>query len=87
MKIYKYTLEITDTQSVEIPSRHILSAVEQNNEIVVYASIDDDEQKPAKYTFKIVGTGNPSNIDLDQYTFLNTVSLFGGSLIFHVFYI
>lgn len=84
-KIFKYVLGIYDNQTIEIASDRILSVEEQNEKIVVYAVVDTEKQ-PVKYEFGINGTGNPITFEIDQYTFLGTVKMYAGSLIFHVFY-
>ena len=84
-KIFKYPLEITDYQTIEIKSPAILlSVVEQNNKIVMYALVDDFEYD-IPVDIMIIGTGNPIRNDIDSYKFLGTVSLMDGRLIFHVF--
>ena len=83
--IYKYTIMPTNKQDLVIPSDKILSANEQRGDIVVYA-IRDERLEPINYTFRIIGTGHPIDYDISEYTFLNTVKMHNGSLMFHVFY-
>ena len=84
-KIFKYPLEVTDYQTIEIKSPAILlSAVEQNGQIVMYAIVDDLEYG-IPVDVRIIGTGNPIKEDIENYKFLGTVSLMGGRLMFHVF--
>lgn len=86
-KIFKYELQITDRQKLHIPSTRILSVAEQDNKIVVYASVLQDYFLDSEeYEFIIVGTGNKPSIDLDYCHFLGTVKLNEGKLMFHVFY-
>lgn len=82
--IYKYTL--SPAQEVyKIPSSNILSAIIQGCDIQVYAIVDTSEQAVENfYSFKVIGTGSITSIDLERYTFLNTVQL--DNLVFHVFY-
>jgi hypothetical protein len=84
-EIYKYNLGIADSQMLNIPSDTILSVQEQNEEVVVYALVET-ESPLIKYEFVINGTGNPISFDVDKFTFLGTVNLFNGALMFHVFY-
>lgn len=81
-RILKYTLGLTDKQVVEIQGDTILSVREQNNQIVVYA-IGDNECKPRKYLFEVIGTGDLFDYDRDEL-FLGTVQL--RVLVFHIFY-
>jgi hypothetical protein len=86
-KIFKYTLNITDTQMLDLPFKSkILSVMEQNNNIVLYAVVNEHQGIMDKYTIAVIGTGNPISIDIDKYTFLNTVKLHNGTLMFHIFY-
>ena len=83
--IYKYTLKTTDTNIIDITSSNILSvAVQNENEIVVYALVDTNS--PANtYEFKIIGTGDPIDKNISKFEFLGTVKLYK-TLMFHVFY-
>jgi hypothetical protein len=85
MKIFKYRLEIKDCQTVEIPTERILSVEEQNGDVVVYAMVDPEGPKK-KYEFRIVVTGHDLPGDIKTYTFLGSVKLYMGRLMFHVFY-
>lgn len=81
-KIYEYTLNLVDKQVIEIPSRTILSVMEQANRIVVYA-IHEPNIVPIKYEFTIIGTGD--TINSSHSSFLGTVKMHH-ALIFHIFY-
>ena len=83
--IFKYVLNPFDSQVIEIQSETILGAEEQNEKIVVYAIVDTNI-KPIKYEFGINGTGNPITFELEHFKFLNTVKIYGGKLMLHVFY-
>jgi len=86
-KIYKYTLKPTDFQILELPKKsNIISVIEQNNQIVLYAIINDNMSETELYDIMIKGTGHDLPENFDLYTFLNSVNLIDGSLIFHVFY-
>jgi hypothetical protein len=84
-KIFKYPLEITDYQTVEIKSPAILlSVVGIDDEIVMYAMVDDLEYG-IPVDVRIIGTGNAIKDDIDNYKFLGTVGLMNGREIWHVF--
>ncbi len=87
-RIFKYTLKAKDVQDVVIPyPNRILSVTEQYGSIVVYALVDDCEDRDGEiYNFQIRGTGHDAS-GLEGYTFLDTVKIHGGDLMFHVFYI
>lgn len=82
--IYKYKLKAQESNILEIKSNNILSAIEQGNEIMVYALIDDSIDAK-KYEINVYGTGQEIlKEDIDSYTFLNTVKV--DWCVFHVFY-
>jgi len=84
-KIFKYPLEITDYQTVEIKSPAILlSVVGIDDEIVMYAMVDDLEYG-IPVDIRVIGTGNAIKGDIDNYKFLGTVNLMNGREIWHVF--
>lgn len=86
-KIYKYTLKPTDFQILELPKKsNIISVIEQKNQIVLYAIVNDDISETELYDIIIKETGHDLPENFDLYTFLGSVNLINGSLIFHVFY-
>lgn len=85
-KIYKYTLQIEYKQTLKLPEgSKILSVAEQNNSIVLYALVNTATENVEHVSILIHGTGHPAD-DVEDYTFLGTVKLYGGDLMFHVFY-
>jgi hypothetical protein len=86
--IFKYKLENIDQQTIEIPlPARILSVVEKNDDIVLYAVVDDDKDIPKiPVDISIKGTGDIVESGIGLYTFLGTVKLFNGNEIWHVFY-
>lgn len=87
-RVYKYVLQVTDEQTIEIPSEKILSVESQGDNIVVYALVDMDEKTIFKYEyeFRTYGTGHDIPDDIYFFTFLGTVKMYNGSSMFHVFY-
>lgn len=96
-RIFKYPLPVADYQVLEIPKIEdtpvqILSVGTQYEKIVMYAIIDDESTKLKNVEVLIFGTGHPMedwkrkyDVSLDEYRFVSTVSLRGGSIMFHVF--
>ena len=83
--IYKYPLEITNKQSIEIPNNsRILSVANQNENICLWVEIDKKEEKKTELAFYVFGTGHdiPDNLNLH---FIGTVVTLGGRLVWHVF--
>jgi len=86
-KIYKYVLLPMDFQNLELPKgSKIISVIEQYDGMVLYAIVDADTSETELYDIAVKGTGHPFPEKLDTYTFLDSVKLMNGSLVFHVFY-
>jgi len=86
-KIYKYLLLATDFQNLELPKgSKIISVIELYDGMVLYAIVDTDTTETELYDIAVKGTGHPFPEKLDTYTFLGSVKLMNGSLVFHVFY-
>ena len=86
MIIYKYSLALLGEQQLELPlGAKVISVMNQDDTIVVYALIDPDEQTTHMVTFYIKPTGRP--FPEGGMAFLGTVS-YGPthSLVFHIFY-
>lgn len=84
--IWKFPLEIQGSQEIQVPKgATILSVIDQNNIPVMYAIVDPEASKmPLKV--QIRGTGRPVEKHLtDAHYFLGTVSILGGTLVWHVF--
>lgn len=85
--IYKYTLDIAVSNIIELPlATNILSVESQGDNIVVYGLVDTEEIETADYDFRTYGTGHGTIDDIKDYTFLGTVKMEDGNLMFHVFY-
>ena len=84
--IWKYPLEITDTQNVTMRrDARILSIQVQGDETWMWCLVDPDE-KSCERTIGIYGTGHDVEDWVSKHgKFIDTIQLHGGSLIFHVF--
>ena len=59
MFIWKFALEVTDTQRVFMPhSAEILSAANQNGQVCIWAMVNPDHPQQER-VIEIIGTGNP----------------------------
>lgn len=82
-RILKYTLDIVDYQELTLSENSkILSVANQRDNIVLYALTD--ELSTCTYSIIMHGTGHPAD-DVIGAQFIGTVSLYNGSLMFHVF--
>lgn len=86
-KICQYKLENIDQQTIEIPYPAVIhSVVEQNNDIVLYAIVDDEDSQMICIDILVRGTGEVLDDDICLYVSIGTVKLFDGKEIWHVFY-
>ena len=83
--IYKYQLEFYENQVIKIQSEKILSVIEQDNTIVVYATVDD-ELEANDFEFRILTTGESIKFELGDFNFLGTVKMSRSASVYHVFY-
>lgn len=84
MRIYKYPLDLVDSQTVQIQRPiKILTAQVQNGIICAWALIDEEPKFTREVQFLIVGTGNPNDFDLTEFEYLSTVQL--NSFVWHIF--
>ena len=80
--IWKYELETTDHQELELPlAAKVLTVQMQNGKPCLWALVDTEEQK-AGQSICIFGTGHPVEFVGD---YLGTYQLNDGALVFHVF--
>lgn len=87
--IYKYDLSDAKDNIIEGPIVRLLHAGQQHGRVMVWAEVDTSLPMRQFEVFPI-GTGwdltLEKNCVLDTHTYLNTVQLFNGSYIFHVYY-
>lgn len=87
--IYKYSIGQTGFGFVEDRITKILTAQVQHGDIVVWAEIDTDAPV-RKFQFIPVGTGwdlttKKGDCVLDTHTYIGTVQLAGGAIVFHIY--
>lgn len=81
--IWKFPLELVDTQTVRMPfGAKILSVQAQYNVPTLWALVEESNMPEAVEVY-IVGTGNPCHVSADR--FVGTVQTHHGSLVWHVF--
>jgi hypothetical protein len=83
MKIFKWTLAITDRQNLYMPVGAKLLTVQMQNEMPQLWALCNPEAPKETRTFNIIGTGNPIQNDPGQY--IATFQINSGMLVFHVF--
>ncbi len=84
-KIFKYRLDITNTQIIEMPhGARLLHVDAQGEELCLWALVDL-AKSPSSVAIRIVGTGQPV-VDLgDLYNYVGTAQMPSG-LVWHVFF-
>lgn len=91
-KIYKYPLELTDFQEVDMPEgAEILSVQTQyapfgsplKEHLCMWAMVDTDKPVQTR-RIRIFGTGNPMTYE-HELKFIDTVQMSNHALVWHVF--
>lgn len=83
MKIWKFKLDITDEQTVEMPAgARILSVQMQQGDCCLWALCNENAAYERRH-IAIYGTGNPMPDDPGAY--LATFQLHSGATVFHAF--
>ena len=82
--IFKYPLETTDQQVIQIPSGAFPLCVQVQSGVPCLWAMVDDSQPTEPYTFRVIGTGRPIN-DAEGFLYVGTYQLHGGALVFNVF--
>ena len=82
--IWKFNLEITDEQVLEMPVGSRLLKVDMQQEVpCLWAAVNPEAQKqPVK--IRVIGTGHQIP-DYKYLTHIDTFQMAGGSLVWHVF--
>lgn len=89
--IYKYPLEIKDTQFIKLPAgAQILTAQTQKTgyreQLCLWALVDTDNKTKTR-EIVIIGTGNPIKLADESWllNYISTVQQLDGRLVWHVF--
>ena len=81
--IWKFTLEITDRQTIQMPAgARFLNVAEQRNQPCLWAVVDPTQPTEDR-EIAIYGTGQPITGELGVY--VGTVQTHGENLVWHVF--
>ena len=85
MTIYKFPLIISDRQIVSISGlKSTLSVRIIHDVLQLYAIVDGGATDYQDVEVAIVGTGNPLQFDLANWTFQGTFIQYNGELVWHV---
>lgn len=84
MRIWKWTLAVTDLQVIEMPMNAKLLSVQIQGELPqLWALVKEDQTLRQARRIAIYGTGNPIPDDPGEY--ISTFQMHGGALVFHAF--
>lgn len=85
--IYKFQLEVTDVQDIEMPHGSILLSVQtQNEKPCLWVLVYNTEAEIEVIRLRTIETGTPiSDEDFDPLDFIGTYQLERGSYVGHVF--
>jgi len=84
-RIYKYTLDIMDSQQVDLPMGAVILAVQAQHDMPQVWALVDTKAKTCPVLFRIVGYGASCD-DLEEMHYLGTFQFANGALVFHVFW-
>ena len=81
--VFKYKLQTTDSQQIEMPeSSEVLCVQMQNGIPFIWAKVDTNNELKKRH-FVIVGTGHP--LPSNPLNYIGTYQLQYGGLVFHLF--
>ena len=81
LSVWKFKLEVTDLQQVEMPQgAQLMTVQEQGGELCLWAAVDTEAPKESR-TIEIIGTGNPFHEASRRYV----ASVQQGVFVWHVF--
>lgn len=86
-RIYKYKLEMTDVQEVQLPTGYqILTVQNQSDTPCLWALVDPDELNTESVTIEMYGTGSTISYDMGiTREYIATFQIYDGAYVFHVF--
>jgi len=82
--IWKFLLEVKDTQIIEMPKKAELLTVQMQNGIACLWAMVDPNEETERRLIEIIGTGNPVEMGIER-KYIATFQLHEGQLVFHVF--
>ena len=83
MRIWKWTLNMTDVQTVEMPAGAKPLTVQLQGGMPQLWALCDERSPVEPRLIAIYGTGNPMPANPGRY--ISTFQMAGGSLVFHAF--
>jgi hypothetical protein len=86
MTIWKYPLDVVDSQIVEVPEGAKILAVQAQGDVPCLWALVDPERPAETRTIHTYGTGHPvDDLAAMSSRYIGTYQIAGGKLVFHVF--
>lgn len=85
----KYKLEAVEKQTIALPlNSKIMSARSEGNDVFLEVSVDPNQKSEENeyVDLCVYGTGHAAPDSIEEYTFLDTIEMYGGGMMFHAFY-
>ena len=86
-KIYKYDLDVTDVQHIQLPAGSEILTVQTQFDIPrLWALVDPNESDTEERTIEMFGTGHDIHCDMGiDRKYIATFQIRAGNLVFHAF--
>lgn len=80
--IFKYPLDVTDEQTVNLPfGAKVVHVGMQNDKMYLWAEVDPKSKDDTPVTFRIFGTGHP----MPEANIQHVGTVFDGPFVWHVY--
>lgn len=85
--IWKFPLEGPGRNVIQMPlGAKVLCAQNQHEKPTLWAMVESEDAKHAvTRVFFVIGTGHEAPMEIEDWTYIDTVQMAGGSLVWHVF--
>jgi len=83
-EIWKYQLPDSGCVTLNLPKFAEILTVQMQRRIACLWALVDPKAETEQRTFLVAGTGHPIKED-GRLEYINTIQMFGGDLIFHIF--
>lgn len=85
--VHKYPLDLGELRRHQMPvGASLLCVKSQQDEIVLYALVDQEETQTEERKFRIAGTGHNLGVEnIATLRYIGTVLTYGERLVWHVF--
>ena len=85
-RIYKYPLQVTDKQTIKLPSEHEILCVQIQGRLPCIWAMVNPYAPEEELLIETIGTGHRINEDKGMTrNYIGTYQISGGAFVFHVF--